>query len=283
MNTARPGYSRYVLALLLAAYVLNSFDRAVLNLLLEPIRHELGATDTQLGLLSGLAFGLFYSGLAIPIAALADRWSRRNVLVLSILMWTLMTALCGLAGGFAALLLARIGVAVGQAGASPSAHSLIADYFPSGRRSTALAIYTLGAPAGSMLAGLAGGWGGEHLGWRATLLLAGAPGLLLAPLLFLTVAEPRHQPTVAEPAGAAPALREVLKHLWSRPSFRHLCIACALHSVAMYSSSSFNPAYLARSHGWDGTQAGQLVAMLGLMGLAGTFLGGVATDRLGGR
>src|SRR5688572_6860579 len=145
MNTARPGYSQYVLALLLAAYVLNSFDRSVLNLLLEPIRQELGASDTQLGLLSGLAFGLFYSGLAIPIAALADRWSRRNVLVLSILLWTLMTAMCGLAGGFAALLLARIGVAVGQAGASPSSHSLIADYFPAGRRSTALAIYTLGA------------------------------------------------------------------------------------------------------------------------------------------
>src|SRR5690606_268439 len=124
-----------------------------LNLLLEPIGEELGASDTQLGLLSGLAFGVFYSVLAIPIATLADRWSRRNVLVLSILVWTLMTAMCGLAGGFAVLLLARIGVAVGQSGASPASHSLLADYFPAGRRATALAIFTLGAPAGSMLAG----------------------------------------------------------------------------------------------------------------------------------
>jgi predicted MFS family arabinose efflux permease len=281
MNTARPGYSQYVLALLLGAYILNSFDRSILNLLLEPIRQEFGASDTQLGLLSGLAFGVFYSVLAIPIARLADRWSRRNVLVLSILMWTLMTAMCGLAGGFAALLLARIGVAVGQSGAGPASHSLLADYFPAGRRATALAIFTLGAPAGSMLAGLAGGWGSEHLGWRDTLLLASAPGLLLAPLVFLTVAESRHRPTAVEPA--APPMAAVLRHLWSRPSFRHLCAACALHSVAMYSSSSFNPAYLARSHQWDGMQTGQLVAMLGAMGLAGTFLGGIATDRLRGR
>jgi predicted MFS family arabinose efflux permease len=283
MKTGKPSYGGYVLALLLTGYALNSFDRSILNLLLEPIRLELGASDTQLGLLSGLAFGLVYSTLAIPIAALADRWNRRNVLVLSVLLWTSMTALCGLAGSFAALLLARVGVAVGQAGGSPASHSLLADYFPANRRATALGIYTLGAPAGAMLAGLFGGWGSEHLGWRATLLLAGAPGLLLVPLLFLTVAEPRHSHPAALPAAAAPSMATVLRHLWSRPSFRHLCIACALHSVAMYSASSFNPAYLARSHDWDGVQIGQLVAMTGLAGLTGTFLGGLAADRLGVR
>ena len=283
MNPMRSGYCRYVLVVLLAGYTLNAFDRSILSLVLEPIRREFGASDTQLGLLSGLAFAVFYSTLAIPIAVLADRWSRRNVLMLSILLWTVMTAMCGLAGSFAALLLARIGVGIGEAGCNPASHSLIAGYFPAQRRATALAIYALGAPAGAMLAGLVGGWGSEHLGWRGTMLLAGAPGLLLVPLLFFTVAEPRHQQPAKAQAVGAPSLRTVLAYLWSRHSFRHLCLACALHSVAMYASSSFNPAYLARSHGWSGGQTGQLIAMLGVTGLAGTFLGGYLTDRLGAR
>jgi MFS family permease len=239
-------------------------------------------SDAQLGLLTGLAFAAFYSTLAIPIAVLADRWHRRNVLMLSVLLWTLMTALCGLAGSFAALVLARIGVGIGEAGANPASHSLIAEYFPLDRRATALGIYALGAPAGAMLAGLAGGWGGEHLGWRGTLLLAGAPGLLLVPLL-LTVAEPAKVARATPKQTDTVPLRDVLHFLWSRPSFRHLCLACSLHSVAMYGAASFIPAYLARSHGWSGVQAGQLVAMIGLAGLAGTFLGGLLSDRLGAR
>lgn len=277
------GYRHYVLAVLLAAYTLNAFDRSILSLLLEPIRREFGVSDTQLGLLSGLAFALFYSTLAIPIAAIADRWSRRNVLALSVLVWTLMTMLCGLAGGFAALLIARIGVACGQAGCNPSAHSLLADYFPADQRATALGIYAMGASLGAMLIGLIGGWSSEHLGWRGTLLLAGSPGLLLVPLLFLTVAEPLRPQGDTPVHVSAPSLSTALAALWSRPSFRHLCLACELHSFAMYSSSAFNPAYLARSHGWSGVQIGQLVAMVGLMGLAGTMLGGFVTDRLGAR
>ena len=277
------GYRHYVLAVLLAAYTLNAFDRSILSLLLEPIRREFGVSDTQLGLLSGLAFALFYSTLAIPIAAIADRWSRRNVLALSVLVWTLMTMLCGLAGGFAALLIERIGVACGQAGCNPSAHSLLADYFPADQRATALGIYAMGASLGAMLIGLIGGWSSEHLGWRGTLLLAGSPGLLLVPLLFLTVAEPLRPQGDTPVHVSAPSLSTALAALWSRPSFRHLCLACALHSFAMYSSAAFNPAYLARSHGWSGVQIGQLVAMVGLMGLAGTMLGGFVTDRLGAR
>jgi predicted MFS family arabinose efflux permease len=283
MNRIRPGYSHYVLAVLLVGYVLNSLDRSILSLLLEPIRREFGASDTQLGLLSGLAFAAFYSTLAIPVAVLADRWNRRNVLVISIFLWTLMTAMCGLAGSFVALLLARIGVAIGEAGGNPASHSLIAEYFSADRRATALGIYALGAPLGTMLAGLVGGWGGEHLGWRGTMLLAAAPGVLLVPLLFLTVAEPSRAPPRAAETQATLPLRDVLLFLWSRPSFRHLCLACALHSIAMYGAQSFIPAYLSRSHGWNGNEVGQLVAMLGLAGLTGTFLGGLLTDRLGAR
>lgn len=277
-----PGYSHYVLALLLVAYTLNAFDRSILSLLLEPIRREFGTSDTLLGLLSGLAFGVFYSTLAIPVAALADRWHRRNVLVLSITLWSVMTALCGLAGSFAALLLARIGVAAGQSGNNPASHSLIASYFPANRRATALGVLALGAPGGAMLAGWFGGWGSEALGWRTTIILAGIPGLLLAPLLFFTVAEPAQPRTSAHDSGAPP-LRATLAALWSRPAFRHLCIASALHSLSMYASASFNPSYLSRSHGWDGVQIGHLVAMAGVAGLAGAFLGGIITDRLGAR
>lgn len=283
MGGAKNGYRHYVLGVLLAGYVLNAFDRSILNLLLEPIRQEFGLSDTQLGLLSGVAFALFYSAVAIPVAVLADRWNRRNVLALSVLLWTVMTALCGLAGSFAALLLARTGVAIGEAGCNPPSHSLLADYFPAHQRATALGIYALGAPLGAMLTGLVGGWGSEHLGWRGTMLLAGAPGLLLVPLLFFTVSEPaRPQPTPRENAGTT-GMRAALSYLWSRATYRHLCLAAALHSFAMYGASSFNPAYLTRSHGWTGSDIGQLIALTGLAGLAGTFLGGIVTDRLDAR
>lgn len=275
------GHGRYVVGLLLFAYALNSFDRSILALLLEPIRLEFGVSDTQLGLLTGLAFGVFYSSLAIPVAALADRWSRRNVLVLSVTIWTLMTSLCGLAGSFAALLLLRVGVAVGQSGNNPASHSLLASFVPADRRSTALGLVALGAPAGAMLAGWFGGWGGEHLGWRMTIILAGIPGLLLVPLL-LTVKEPRLPRPLAQRSNAS-SLRATMQVLWSRPAFRHLCMASALHSLSMYAASSFNPAYLSRSHGWDGSLIGNLVAFSGVTGLAGAFLGGFLTDRLGSR
>jgi predicted MFS family arabinose efflux permease len=276
------GGSRYVLALLLLAYTLNAFDRSILSLLLEPIRLEFGTSDTLLGLLSGLAFGVFYSTLAIPVAALADRWNRRNVLVLSIALWSLMTALCGLAGSFAALLLARIGVAMGQSGNNPASHSLLASLFPADRRAMALGVLALGAPAGAMLAGWFGGWGSEELGWRTTLVVAGVPGLILAPLLLFSVAEPP-QPRASAQDAAAPPLSTAIFTLWSRPAFRHLCIASALHSLSMYAASSFNPSYLVRSHGWDGVQTGNLIAMAGVAGLAGAFLGGFITDRMGRR
>jgi MFS family permease len=283
MNSNRPGYRHYVLAVLLAGYVLNSLDRSILSLLLEPIRLEFGLNDTQLGLLNGTVFALFYSTLAIPIAVAADQWSRRNVLTLSLLLWTAMTVLCGLAGSFAALVLARIFVAVGEAGGSPASHSLIASYFPRESRASAMGIYAWGAPLGGMLTGLIGGWGIEHLGWRGTLILAGAPGLLLVPLLFWTVKEPPYVQAVTALDRDGASLRRALAYLLALPTFRHLCIACALHSVAMYSASSFNPAYLSRIHAWDSGQIGWLITFTGIAGLAGTFIGGVVADRLGAK
>jgi predicted MFS family arabinose efflux permease len=281
LDGVKPAYGRYVLAVLLLAYMLNSFDRSILAQLLVPIGREFNASDTQLGLLSGLAFGLFYSTLAIPVAALADRWSRRNVLLLSMGLWTLMTSLCGLASSFLLLLLARTGVAIGQSGNNPASHSLLASYFPPQRRASALGIVALGAPAGALLAGLFGGWGSEALGWRHTIIVAGLPGLVLVPLMLFTVREPPLPPVT--PTTPAPPLRQTFATLWSLTAFRHLCIASALHSLSMYAASSFNPSFLSRSHGWDGGQIGQLTALAGIAGLAGALFGGLVTDRLGTR
>jgi MFS family permease len=274
---------RYVLAVLSAGFVLNSLDRNIIAVLLEPIGREFDASDTQLGLLTGLAFAAFYSTLGIPIAALADRTSRRNVLASSILLWSIATVLCGLAASFALLMLARVGTAVGEAGGTPPSHSLISDYFSSERRATALAVYSLGAPVGAALAGMWGGYGNEWLGWRMTIVLAGLPGLLLAPLVFLTIAETPRAANAAAVRAASPSLITTAKYLWARRSFRHLCVACAVHNIAIHSASTFNATFLIRSHGWETSRAGTLIAILGIAAALGTFLGGALADRMSNR
>jgi predicted MFS family arabinose efflux permease len=281
MSDFKPWYRNYVLAVLAFGYLLNAFDRSILGILLEPIKLEFGASDTALGLLGGIAFAAFYATLGIPVALWADRSNRRNILALSIFVWSGMTALCGLATTFVMLLLARIGTAIGESGGSPPSHALLCDYFSAQRRGTALAIYALGAPAGAMLGGLLGGIGNELFGWRVTFVLAGLPGLLLAPLVLFTILEPRS----AAPAAVqqhkrdAPPLRTVIAYLWQRPSFAHLCIACALHAAAIYGTAAFNASFLIRSHGWSSTEIGQLFALAGGVGIVGTFVGGVIADR----
>jgi MFS family permease len=277
-----PRYRYYVLGVLLAGYLLNSFDRSILGILLEPIKHEFGVNDSSLGLLGGLAFAAFYATFGLPVARWADRTSHRNVLALCIALWTGLTALCGLAATIPLLVLARIGTAVGESGANPNSQALIASYFTPERRGTALGIFALGAPAGAMLAGLLGGAGNEAFGWRTTFVLAGVPGLLLAPLLFFTVAEPRAASN-RDTSAAAPPLREVAAYLWQRSSFRHLCIACGLLSMAMYGMAMFNASFLIRSHGWTTSDVGQLTAVNGAFGIAGTFLGGYLADVLSRR
>lgn len=270
--------SSYMLVLLTAGYVLNSLDRSIMGVLLEPIGREFGASDTQLGLLTGLAFAAFYSVVGIPIAAWADRSSRRTVIGVSMVVWSIATICCGLAVSFVLLLLARIGTAIGEAGGTPPSHSLISDHFPTNRRATALAIYSLGAPLGATLAGLWGGFGNEWLGWRWTLILAGVPGLLLAPLILLTIAEPPRSDSQPR-SDLAAAFTSTARHLGTRRSFRHLFLACALHNIAIHSTSTFNATFLIRSHAWDTSDAGQLIAVLGICAALGTLLGGVLADR----
>jgi MFS family permease len=277
----RANYPRYVLAVLLASYTMNSLDRAIIAVLLDPIGREFNVSDTQLGLLTGLAFAAVYSILGIPLAAYGDRTGHRGVLAASVLVWSVATMLCGLAGGFAWLLLARAAVAAGESGATPSSHSLISEYFPLHRRATAIAVFSLGAPLGAALAGLWGGYGNEIFGWRMTIMAAGLPGLLLAPLIWWRIQEtPRSRVPATATTGATAAFIKAARHLLQRRSFRHLFLACSIHGMSNYGTTTFNVTFLVRSYGWDTGKAGQVIAFLGILASAGAFLGGFMADRL---
>jgi MFS family permease len=241
-----------------------------------------------MGLLTGVPFAIFYSVMGIPIARLADRTSRRNVLALAVATWSAMTAIFGLAVNYAMLFAARVGTAIGEAGGSPPSHSLISDYFPKRRRGKAFSIFALGVPIGTSLGAALGGWGNQALGWRMTFILAGVPGLVVALLLWLTVKEPPRGLSEGVSRAAAeqapvPGMFEVLGALWRRVSFRHLTLAAALHSVVWYASSAFNNAFLQRSHQMSVAEAGYWIAGLSAIAGLGTFFGGVVADRLSAR
>jgi len=283
----RSWYGYYVLGALTICYIVNVMDRSqILAASVQAIKKEFGASDFQMGMLSGLPFAVFYSLMGIPIAAWADRSSRRNVLALAVATWSGMTALFGMAINFATLFLARIGTAVGEAGGSPPSHSLISDYFPKSRRGTAFAIYALAVPIGTSIGAAVGGWGNQNLGWRNTFIAVGAPGIVLAFIVYLTVKEPpRGMSDAARPVAgqATPAMLDVLKFLWLRRSFRHLSLAAALHSVVWYASGAFNNAFLQRSHAMSAQEAGYWISILSLIAGVGTFLGGYLSDRLSTR
>jgi len=277
-------YMYYVLGVLFLGYICNSMDRAVLNVLLESIKEEFQVSDTLLGLLGGMTFAMFYAVMGIPIASLADRTSRVNVLSISIAMWSVMTALCGMATKFIYLLLARVGTAVGEAGGSPPSHSLISDYFPLSKRATAMSIYMLGIPIGQMLGLFFGGWLNELFSWRLAFIALGIPGVLIAILIKSTVKEPPRgysdkikSRQVDEPA---PSIIEVSKYLWKLKSFRNMCLANGLHSFVWYGGSVFNPSYFMRSHEMSSGEAGTVLASIALVGTIGTFSGGFLGDKL---
>ena len=286
-----PAYRNYALGLLFVGYIVNFVDRSILSLLLEPIKLELSLTDSQLGLLGGLAFALFYTFLGIPIAALADRRSRVKILAVSMVIWSAMTALCGLATNFWMLLMARIGVGVGEAGASPPSHSLISDYFPVDKRATALSIYALGIPFGTMIGSYVGGWGADELGWRYTFFLVGIPGIFVAMIIALTLREPPRglsdikpvQNAAAAPQPEAPRVKEVLNFLWAKVSFRHLSFAAGLHAFVSYGASTWNAPFFTRIHNMSSTDLGAALALVAGVGAIGTFAGGYLSDKLSDR
>ncbi len=282
-----PRYRNYALGLLFLGYVVNFIDRSILAILLEPIKHDLSLSDSELGLLGGLAFALFYATLGIPIAALADRWSRVKVLAISMIIWSAMTALCGMASNFITLLIARIGVGVGEAGASPPSHSLISDYFPIESRATALSIYALGIPFGSMVGNFVGGWGAEELGWRTTFFLVGIPGIFVAFLILATLKEPPRglsEKREIKPDGTAPpAMKDVFRFLWTKKSFRHIGFAAGLHAFVGYGAGTWNAPFLIRSHEMPITEVGSWLAIISGIGAIGTFAGGFLGDKISDR
>ena len=219
----------YALGILVVVYTFNFIDRQILSILLESIKTDLDLSDTSLGFLTGFAFALFYATLGIPIAKYADKGNRRNLIALSLGIWSFMTALSGLAQNFFHLLFARIGVGVGEAGCSPPAHSMIADYFPANKRSTALGIYSLGIPFGIMFGLFAGGWINEVFGWRLAFFVVGIPGILLAFIFRFTVKEPiRGQAEGKVASEKQPSIYETVSYLIKKRSFRHLVFAAAL-------------------------------------------------------
>ena len=274
-------YLRYALGLLTVVYVVNFVDRQILSILLQSIKQDLGLTDLQLGLLSGTAFGLFYATLGVPIARLADIFSRKSVIAICLAIWSGMTALCGTASSFALLLTYRVGVGIGEAGGSPPSHSLISDYFPPERRATVLGIFSLGIPLGILVGFMAGGWLDQTLGWRTAFLVVGLPGLVLALLVALTIKEPpRGLSEGIQTNASPPSAMEVVRFLWRARAFRHMSIGSALYAFVGYSVITWAPAFLIRSHGMSTGEIGTWLALIfGFGGGIGTIAGGVLADR----
>src|SRR5262245_6488360 len=276
-------YANYVLAVLLLAYIFNFIDRQIISILLQPIKEDLGASDSAMGFLSGTAFALFYATLGIPIARWADVWVRRSIIAIGLALWSGMTALSGAAQTFAQMAAARVGVGVGEAALSPPAHSLISDYFPPGRRATALSIYAMGIHLGILFGVVAGGWLEQYWGWRAAFVVVGLPGVLLAALVQLSVREPARGGSehLAGPE-PVPPVPEVFRFLWSLRSFRHLSFATALTAFGGYAFANWAPTFLRRVHEMTGGELGTKYGLaLGIGGVVGSALAGLLADRLG--
>jgi predicted MFS family arabinose efflux permease len=272
----RPGV---VLAMLLLVYSFNFLDRQILSILAMPVKADLKLTDSQLGMLGGLAFATLYCTMAIPLAMLADRTSRSWVITISLAVWSGFTALCGTAQGFAQMFLFRVGVGVGEAGGVAPSYALIADTFPPGKRARALAIYGLGIPIGSAIGVLLGGAIAAAIEWRTAFVVMGVAGLLTAPVFRLLVRDPPRAAPVERCA-----MRPVFGMLARKPSFWLLSLGGAAGSTAGYGIAFWLPSLMMRSFGLDLAETGRFVGALLLTGgVAGILLGGVIADRWGRR
>ncbi|MEE2662549.1 MAG: MFS transporter [Myxococcota bacterium] len=280
-----PRYANYALGLLLGVYIFNFIDRQILSILMEKIKEEIQLSDTELGFLGGIAFALFYTIAGLPIARWADRGSRTNIIAISVLVWSLFTAFTGAARNFWMILVARIGVGIGEAGCSPPAHSLISDFFPPERRGTALSIYALGIPIGGSLGTLVGAWVGQAFGWRTAFVVVGLPGILLSLAVWATLREPvRGRSEARAPVEReSESIGEVVRFMAGLRSFWHLSFAGSLHAFVGYGAAYFVPSFFARVHGMGLAERGSWLAAIGLVAVAGTYLGGALGDRLAHR
>lgn len=274
-------YRSYALFALLVIYIFNSVDRTLLAILQENIKMDLALSDFQLGLLGGPAFVVLYTCSQIPIARLAERKNRITIISLGAAAWSFATAACGLAQNFTQLLIARIGVGIGEAACIPPSHSAISDYFPKSQRATALAIFGLAIPIGGIIAAFGGGFLAQHMDWRWAFIVLGLPGVLAAVILKLTVKEP---PREKQQSGDAPGFLETIKYLFSKRSFTFALIGGACVATFTFSYVQFLVSYFIRQFGLDISQASTYFGLIiGVAALFGMFLGGFLVDKLSHR
>ena len=280
-----PRARQVTLFLLTATYFFSYMDRQILAILLEDIKADLLLTDTQLGLLSGFAFAIFYATLGIPVAALADRMNRVNIISIALAIWSGMTAVCGLAQNFTQLLLARIGVGIGEAGSSPPSHSIIADMYPADKRALALSIYSLGVTLGAAAGQMFGGNLTYFFDWRVAFLAIGLPGVVLAVIVKLFATEPMRK---AEPGAVEsdrmPSIAAGFRSIFANRAAVWLVAGVTLTSMIGYALTGWTPAYLIRSYGLNTLQVGNIVApLLAIAGVASGLGSGWLANRLSQR
>ena len=287
-------YAWYVVAVLLVAQAFSFLDRMIMGLLVGPIRESFQISDTQYSLLAGLAFSLFYAIMGLPLARIADRSSRRNLIVAGIAVWSFMTAACGLAKGYWSLFVARIGVGIGEATLGPAAYSMIADYFPKSVLGRALSVYMIGVTLGSgfayMLGGAVVGYVegmdtimmpvvGEIEGWQLTFFVVGIPGLLVSLLMLTTVREPVRTGIVTP---EAVPVSEVADYLWQRRrAYGGHILGISIFIMVVYALNLWGPTYFIRTFGYTRPEAGWVfgLVMIGA-GTVGLLLAGTLSDRL---
>ncbi|MDE0489621.1 MAG: MFS transporter, partial [Gammaproteobacteria bacterium] len=275
-------YRRYVLGLLLVVMTLNYADRYVIGILLPQIKSDLALSDTQIGFITGAAFTVFYALLGVPIASLADRRSRKKIIAAALALWSLMTCLCGLARSFVQLAVFRVLVGIGEAGCTPPSHSLISDYFSPRERAMAMAVLGLGSSLGVFLAFLVGGWITDAYGWRVTLVSFGAPGVLIALVVYFTLRDPpRGHSEGLEVAEKAPRMFPAFRGLWSKGTFRYMVLGGSMYGLVSTALLAWLPSFYTRTHGLEIATVGTWLAFTkALPHAAGTLLGGLLASRL---
>lgn len=276
------GTARFGLAMLFVVALFNYIDRSIISILQEPLKADLGLSDTQLGMLTGLSFAILYTTLALPIAWLADRVNRKRLITAALAIWSAATACCGLATNFGTLVAFRMGVAFGEAGCVPASHSMISDYYPVKKRGTALALWGLSSPFGTMLGFAAGGFITAAMSWREAFLLFGIAGLVLAPFVLLMREPPRGRfDTNEEKTGGLP-MKVVLSTLWGSRAFRFLVLGGAAHAFVVHTVGNWSAPFYGRTHDMPITEVAAYLALaFGLGGGIGQFAGGYLIDKLG--
>jgi MFS family permease len=275
---------RSTLTLLMLAYTLSMCDRMILSILFPDIKAEFGLTDTQLGFLGGISFALFYATMGLPIARLSDQYNRKWIIITSLVVFSMMTALSGLAAGFISLLILRIGVGIGEAGVNPASHSIIADYFPPRRRAFAMATLMLGASLGMMLGFVGGGFIAEAYNWRIALVSVGAPGLLLAVVMARSLREPARGTYETQTPPPPPPILTTAAAMWANPAMRHLIAGSIIAGLVGYGFTQWLPTFFIRAHDLTQSQTGMLMAVLfGISGAIGALVAGKWFDRLSTR